>query len=130
MSSMQSGNNAYRPLIILGSLVLVIGALYWAQKVLIPIATAFLLTFVLGPFVNLLQRARFGRVSAVLLVVFLTIGIIGGIATAITVEVNHLIAELPKHKENIVEKVSRLRQAGQGIFNAPAALIGGPAISR
>ena len=44
-----------------GSLVLVVAALYWAQKVLIPIAVAFMLTFVLGPFVNVLQRARLGR---------------------------------------------------------------------
>src|SRR4051794_1646817 len=75
--------NSSRPLVVLGSVVLVVAALYWAQAFLIPIAVAFVLTFVLSPLVNALQRVRLGRIPAVLMAVLLSLGLVAGIATAI-----------------------------------------------
>jgi hypothetical protein len=49
-----------------GIAVLVVAALYWLQAVLIPMAMAILLTFLLSPLVGILQRRRLGRVPAVL----------------------------------------------------------------
>ncbi len=51
----------------------IVAALYWAQAVLIPIAVALLLSFVLGPLVRALQRTslgstRGGRVVSVVLI--------------------------------------------------------------
>jgi predicted PurR-regulated permease PerM len=101
-------------LIVIGSVVLVIAALYWAQTVVIPVAVAFMLTFVLGPLVNVIQRAGLRRVPAVILTVLFAIALIGGTTVAIVVELNHLLAELPKHQTTIARKVSRLREAGTG----------------
>lgn len=56
--------------------VLVIAVLYWAQAVLVPIALAILLTFVLTPPVSWLER-WVGRVPAVLLAVTLLFSILG-----------------------------------------------------
>src|SRR5690349_11449479 len=50
--------------------VLVVAVLYWAQAVLVPVALALLITFVLTPPVIVLQR-WIGRVPAVLTVVAL-----------------------------------------------------------
>ena len=50
-------------------LVLAVACLYWARPVLIPVAVAILLTFMLGPAVSLLQRRGLSRTPAVLIVV-------------------------------------------------------------
>jgi predicted PurR-regulated permease PerM len=40
-----------RPLLIFAGCVLVVGVLYWAQAVIVPVALALLLTFMLSPLV-------------------------------------------------------------------------------
>jgi predicted PurR-regulated permease PerM len=52
--------------------VLVVVVLYWAQAVLVPVALAILLTFVLTPPITWLQR-WIGRIPAVLAMVTLAI---------------------------------------------------------
>src|SRR6516225_6592002 len=54
--------------LILGGLVLVTACLYWARQVLIPVALAVLLTFILTPAVSALQRRGLGRVFSVMIV--------------------------------------------------------------
>ena len=49
-----------------GIIALVVAGLYWLQAVLIPVALAVLLTFLLSPVVGTLQRRGLGRVPAVL----------------------------------------------------------------
>ena len=56
--------------------VLVVAVLYWAQAVLVPVALAVLITFVLSPPVGWLRR-WIGRVPAVLVVVALVFTILG-----------------------------------------------------
>src|SRR5438445_356105 len=64
------------PYLIAAFAIPIVVALYWAQTVLIPVAVAMLLSFVLGPAVRALQRTglgstRAGRVLSVILVVML-----------------------------------------------------------
>jgi predicted PurR-regulated permease PerM len=106
--------NPYRPLIILASVILVVAALYWAQKILIPIALAVLLAFILSPLIVALQRRRVGRITSVLLVVTLAFAILAGAGLIITREMNGLVAELPKHEQNIKNKIAQLRETGKG----------------
>ena len=100
-------------LIVLGGLVLVIACLYWAQAVLIPVALAILLTFLLGPLVSALQRMGLGRVPAVAVVIFLTLVVLASIGWVATAQVKSLAAELPKYRHNIREKVRDLRGIGK-----------------
>ena len=69
--------------------VLVVVVLYWAQAVLVPIALAILLTFVLAPPVNWLQR-WIGRVPAVLTVVALVFSIVGLAGWGLARQMDHL----------------------------------------
>ena len=55
---------AYRPLTVLASFVLVVAAMYWGRAVLIPLALAMLLAFLLSPLVRRLQGAGLRRVPA------------------------------------------------------------------
>ena len=53
--------------IFLPTLVMIVAILYWAQEVLVPIAVALLITFVLNPVVSALERLRLGRVVSVVI---------------------------------------------------------------
>lgn len=52
---------------VLGSIGLVVAALYLGQRIFVPLALAVLLTLVLGPVVIWLERRGLGRFPAVLL---------------------------------------------------------------
>jgi len=100
--------------LMLSSLVLVVGVLYWAREVLIPIALAVLLTFILAPVVTLLRRRGVGRTLSVVLTVLFTFAFLGGIGAMITIEFRSLANELPKYRQNIKNKISDVRLAGKG----------------
>ena len=74
--------------------VVVVGCLYWAQRVFIPVALAVFLTFLLAPLVSFLQRRHLGRAPAVVLVVLLTALLLGGVIWLVTAEVTSLAREL------------------------------------
>lgn len=63
----------------LGSMPTIIAVaviLYVAQDVLIPLAVAVLLAFVLAPAVTALERCRVGRIAAVLIAVTMALGVL------------------------------------------------------
>ncbi len=93
--------------------VLVVAVLYWAQAVLVPFALAILLTFVLTPPVNWLQR-WVGRVPAVLLAVTLVFAMLGLAVFGLTWQVGQLVEDLPVYRANIRAKIADVRLAGSG----------------
>ncbi len=103
----------YRPFLLLGGLVLVAATLQWAQKFLIPLALAVLLTFVLAPLVNLLQRRGLPRIPAALLVVLLAILVVAALGLGLTLQARRLAGELPQYRENIAHKVAGVRGLGE-----------------
>lgn len=56
-------------LIFLSTLVFAIAVLYFGQSVLIPVAFALLLTFLLSPLVDGVERLRVGKIPSVIVVV-------------------------------------------------------------
>src|ERR1700683_797791 len=99
---------SYHPLIMLGGIVLVTATLYWAQKILIPLALAVLLTFVFNPVVSFVQRRGMPRVPSVILIACLSFLLLGGIGFGLTLQLKQLAAELPKYNENVAKKVADL----------------------
>ena len=100
-------------LVTVAGLVLMVACLYWAREVLVPVALAVLLTFLLAPVVTALERWRVPRVPAVVLVVVLALGVVGGVGVMLVSQVMSLGAELPQYKDNIKEKISDLRLLGR-----------------
>src|SRR5262245_23360950 len=88
----------YRPLVVTGVLLTITFLLYVARTVCIPIALGILLTFILTPAVGLLQARGLRRTNAVLIVVFCAVVIIGGLLTALTIQLRDLARDLPEHK--------------------------------
>jgi predicted PurR-regulated permease PerM len=94
--------------------VVVVACLYWAQKVLIPVALAVFLTFLLTPLVGLLQQRGLRRTPAVVLVVLQAALVLGGVLWLVTAEVRSVADDLPEYTDNIKEKIKSLQQMGEG----------------
>jgi predicted PurR-regulated permease PerM len=92
----------------------VVAALYWLQGVLIPLALAVLLTFLLSPVVGAFQHRGLGRVPAVLVTVLLALSILGGIGWTLTRQLVTLADELPRYSLNIHHRIADLRGASKG----------------
>jgi predicted PurR-regulated permease PerM len=97
-----------------GIIALIIAGLYWLQAVLIPLALAVLLTFLLSPVVSTLQRRGLGRVPSVLVTVLLALSILGGIGWTLTRQLVTLADELPRYSLNIHHRIADLRGASKG----------------
>jgi len=104
---------ALKPWITFAGGVLVIVVLYWAQAVLVPIALAILLSFVLAPPVTWLERFL-GRVAAVLLVVTLVFVGLGLAGWGLARQMDHLATDLPAYRINLLAKIADVRGVGKG----------------
>ncbi len=83
----------------------VVAILYFAREILVPIALAVLLSFVLAPLVRALQRLRFPRTLAVIGAVGTAFIITFSLATMVgVVEVNQLASDLPSYENTLSEK--------------------------
>jgi predicted PurR-regulated permease PerM len=96
-----------------GTLVLSVASLYWARAVLMPVALAILLTFLLSPCDSALQRLGLGRVVSAMLLAVLTFSLIGVIGWGISVQVKAFANDLPGYQGNIKKRVEDL-QVGKG----------------
>ena len=108
-----------RPYLVGAAILPVVAVLYWGQGVIIPIALAWLFTFLLGPIVSALERAGLGRMRAgkaiaVTLVVGLVFSVLGGVGWVIVPQVTALGSELPQYRGNIMRKVAEFRGSGRG----------------
>jgi predicted PurR-regulated permease PerM len=92
----------------------VCGALYWGQAVLIPVALAVLLAFVLRPAVIRFQRFGLPRIPAVLAVMMLATGAVGGMGWIVAGELTALAKQLPAYRSNIRAKIADVRKLARG----------------
>ena len=114
VAGLRSRNGQLPPFFILPTLILVIASLYWAQAVLIPIAVAILLAFLLSPVADRLERWGLGRVFSVILIVFLAFSFLLVIGWVVTLQLTSAANELPTYRKNIEKKIADIRNAGKG----------------
>ena len=110
---MDDTSHALKGWVVFAGCVLVIVVLYWAQAVLVPVALAVLLTFVLTPPVNWLER-KLGRVPAVLAAVTLVFVVLGLAGWGLARQMDHLADDLPTYRGNILAKIADVRGVGKG----------------
>ena len=94
--------------------VVVVAALYFGREVLVPIALAILLSFVLSPLIRILRSWYFPRAIAVLLVVFVASVAIFALGTLMVSQVNELASDLPRYQYTLQEKIDTLRGGFSG----------------
>src|SRR5205823_19345 len=96
------------------TVLLAIACLYWARPVLIPLAVATLLTFMLGPAVTWLQRRGLPRTVSVLSVVGVAGVVLAAALWLVGSQVVQLLGELPAYQENVAKRVAEVREQGSG----------------
>ncbi len=102
-----------RSLGILATLAIV-AALYFAKAILLPLALAILLTFVLAPPVRVLRGWGLGRIPSVGLIVVLAFLVIFGIGSFVGQQAVQLAEKLPQYQFTIQQKVRALSVAASG----------------
>ena len=93
----------------------IIAVLYFARALLMPLALAALLTFLLAPLVTRLER-WVGRIAATLLAVTLVLAATGAAGWVLTDQLIDLGSKLPDYKENIQTKLRTLKVPTGGRF--------------
>src|ERR1700721_1156861 len=90
--------------------------LYFGREIIIPIALAILLSFVLAPLVGLLQRMRVPRGLAVVSVVMIAFAFIFAMGSLLASQLTQLAGDLPRYQSTITEKIQSFRntKAGRG----------------
>jgi len=94
-------------------LAFVIAALYFGRTVLVPIALATLITFLLSRLVTRLER-WIGRIAAVLVTVIAMFAIFAAASWVIGRQVIDLADKLPEYQANITTKIRSLRLPAAG----------------
>src|SRR5215212_6224 len=79
----------------LASTAIVIAALYMAKSLLVPLTLAALLSFLLMPVCDWLERLKLGRIPAVLATAILGFTMFGVVAWIAVVQVTHLAPKIP-----------------------------------
>jgi predicted PurR-regulated permease PerM len=88
---------------------LIIAALYFGREILVPVALAVLLSFVLAPFVIRLHSWRVPRTVSVLVVVFIGFSIIFSLGGLMISQATHLAGKLPGYQQTLSDKIESLR---------------------
>jgi predicted PurR-regulated permease PerM len=106
---------------------IVIGALYIGREVLLPLALAILLSFVLTPLLLLLRKIKVPRVPAVIVVVTLAFAIIFALGWMLSHQVAQLASDLPRYQHVLAGKISALRKSAEssGTFDNIAGALKG-----
>lgn len=99
-----------------------IGALYWAKEILLPFALAVLLSFLLTPVVDRLERLAIGRVLAVIVAVTFTFFALACLGWLLAGQVAELGTKLPEYRGNFVKRVHAMATANDLLRATAGAL--------
>ena len=103
--------------------VILVAVLYFARELLIPLALAVLLSFVLAPVVRLFRRLSVPRVAAVLLATLIACMAVLGVGAIMGQQATSLAHNLPAYQASIAQKLASLQSAG-GLVDRINAAIG------
>jgi predicted PurR-regulated permease PerM len=104
---------------------MIITTLYFGREILVPIALAILLSFVLAPVVGLLQRVRVPRGLAVVSVVMIAFALIFAMGSLLATQLTQLAGDLPRYQSTMSEKIQSFREttAGRGTLERASGML-------
>ncbi len=89
----------------LASIAVIVAALYVAKGVLVPITLAVLLSFLLSPVCDWLERHWLGRVPAVMVTALVGFTVFAGATWMAAVQVSDLAPRMPEYETNLKAKL-------------------------
>lgn len=105
------------------ALALAIAALYFGRQIFIPLALALVLSFLLTPLVGLLEKARLGRVPAVLAVMVLGFALTAGLAWEVAGQLLDITGHIRDYKSNLEETIRSLHPPKNGPIGQATATV-------
>jgi len=93
---------------------LIVITLYFGQPVLVPLALAVILAFVLSPAVRVLRRLGLSNSPSVIIVVSVAFAAIFAVGALITQQLGSLVSELPRYQITLRDKVKAVRDVAEG----------------
>jgi predicted PurR-regulated permease PerM len=105
--------------------VIIISMLYFGRDIFVPVALAILLSFVLAPLVELLQRIHVPRGLAVVSVVIVAFMLIFAMGSLLATQLTQLAGDLPRYQSTISEKIQSFRdtKAGRGTLERASDML-------
>ena len=86
------------------SIAVIIAGLYLAKGILVPCTLAILLSFLLSPVCDLLERWKLGRIPAVLITATVGFSTLAVMVWTTVIQVSHLAPKIPEYRENVEAK--------------------------
>jgi predicted PurR-regulated permease PerM len=120
MSRSRKESSPLNPLLWLAGVILI---LYFARAVLIPLALALTLNFLLTPMVMWLQRLRMQRVLAVAVTMLVFTAAVAGMGWVVAGQVLQVASDLPKYRLNIHNKIDALHLPPESALGRAAASV-------
>lgn len=97
------------------AVVLTVAALFFARDVFVPLALGLLLSFLLSPIVNRLERLGIPNVAAVVVTASLAFILLAGGFTLVGRELSRLVSDLPKHRTELISKARSVAGMTTGV---------------
>ncbi len=110
------------PLFILVAIIAVVAALYVAKEILLPLALAVMLSFLITPLANRIERLGVPRVPTVILVVAMSFTVLGVLGWVVTDQVIDLSRNLETYKRNVITKIRDIRPSSNTLGQFTKAL--------
>lgn len=92
------------------SIAVIIAGVYLAKGVLVPCTLAILLSFLLSPVCDWLERWRLGRIPAVLVTATVGFGILGALIWTAALQVSYLAPKIPEYRDNVEAKLKSVNE--------------------
>lgn len=94
--------------------VIIVVCLYVGREVLVPIALAVLMSFILAPLVGVLRNWYVPRVLAVIIATLIAFSLVFSLGGLMIAQVNQLAIALPGYQETLRQKIESLRGVAVG----------------
>ena len=100
--------------VVLFIMVSVVAILHFAQDVLVPVALAIMLTFLLAPLVSRLERWGVNRPIAVALTTLVAFAVLTVLVYMVAHQFLRLVEDLPSYRDNLVTKIRAFEGGASG----------------
>lgn len=104
------------------AIALAIATLYFGRQIFIPLALALVLSFLLTPLVGLLERVRFGRVPAVLVVLAFCFALTVGTTWEVAGQLLDITGHIRDYKSNLEQTIRSLHPQAGALGQATATV--------
>lgn len=104
--------------------LVVVAVLYFARDLLVPLALAILLSFILAPIARALRRWGLPRVAGVILSVLAAVLVLASLGLVMGRQLAELAAELPAYQAEVTRKLASINASGGLVERAQAMLRG------